>query len=347
MVMEQCWHTVPGGTAVAALEMASALSARGVDVTGIAARHSHPPDPMWQPTVPVRHMALPMQLLYSSWQRAGWPKVSGVDVVHATSPIMPATDLPLVATVHDLAFLEAGRHTRWGRRLFLDGLELLRTKAAHVMCSSERTLELVRQQGVDVARSSCVPLGVRIEPVSVEVAERVRRRHRLPEQFVLFVGTREPRKNLFGLMNAMDELEWELPLVIAGPTGWGPFELADAPPDRLVITGLLERDELMAMYSMASVVAYPSYEEGFGFPVLEAMACGTPVVTSFGTSTQEVAGGAAILIDPQSPRDIAKGIRQAIDQRDVLVAAGHQRVAECSWDKTAELIEAVYRSAMK
>jgi glycosyltransferase involved in cell wall biosynthesis len=329
MVLEQCWHSVPGGTAVAALEMARALTERDVDVLGIAGRHSAPPAPM-----------------YDSWQRFGRPKVKGVDLVHATSPIMPASDLPLVATVHDLAFLEAGRHTRRGRRLFLDGLELLKTKAAHIMCSSTATMTAVLAQGIDAERVSRVPLGVRIEPIDPAALARVRDRHRLPEQFVLFVGTREPRKNLFGLLNAMEQMDWELPLVIAGPSGWGPFELADAPEGRLVITGLLDPPELHALYSLATVVAYPSFEEGFGFPVLEAMGYGAPVVTSFGTSTEEVAGGAAVLIDPQSPVSIAAGIGEAMARRDELVAAGYARVAQCTWARTAEQIETVYRSVL-
>src|SRR5262245_20482530 len=108
--VEQCWHEVPGGTAVAALAVARHLPAEGVELVGVAARHSSSPAPPWVPPMPVRHLALPRSLLYDAWLRLGWPPIEGstgpLDVVHATTIIVPPRrGVPLIATIHDLAFL--------------------------------------------------------------------------------------------------------------------------------------------------------------------------------------------------------------------------------------------------
>jgi glycosyltransferase involved in cell wall biosynthesis len=326
--------------------MATALTHRGIQVTGLAGRHgSLPPEP-WTPPGPVRYFDVPMPFLYDTWQRLSRPKVTGFDLVHATSPIMPATDLPLVATVHDLAFLQPGLHTRRGRSVFLRGLAILDERAKAVMCSSLNTADAVMAYGIDANRVVHVPLGVRVTPASADVMRRVVDRHRLPDEFVLFVGTREPRKNLRGLLGAMQHLDWSIPLVLVGPSGWGADDIAGVPNDRFIVTGMLSAEELAAMYELASVVAYPSLEEGFGFPVLEAMAHGTPVVTSLGTSTEEVAGDAAVLVDPRDPRAIAAGIRRALADDGSLVAAGRERAALRSWDATAALVETVYSDVL-
>jgi glycosyltransferase involved in cell wall biosynthesis len=109
--------------------------------------------------------------------------------------------------------------------------------------------------------------------------------------------------------------------------------------------GRLSDDELAAHYRGAAVVAYPSLYEGFGFPILEAMACGAPVVTSWGGSTQEVAGDAAVLVDPLDPAAIAAGIEEALQRRDALRGRGFERVRQFSWDETARRTVEVYRDA--
>ena len=113
--------------------------------------------------------------------------------------------------------------------------------------------------------------------------------------------------------------------------------------DRVRLLGYVPDADLPALYSAATAFAFPSLHEGFGLPVLEAMACGTPVVTSRGGATEEVAGGAAVLVDPQDPAAIAAGIEEAARRREELVAAGRARAAPFTWESSADLVEALWR----
>lgn len=347
LTLEQCWHRVPGGTAVAALELARALADRGdVAPVGVAARHRHPPPEAFRSPIDVRHLALPRPLLYESWlrlRRPGVTRATGpVDVVHATTIMVPPRSGPLVVTIHDLAFLhEEGHATRRGRRLFERSLELVRRDADLVLCSSAATLADCEAQGIDAERLRLVPLGVRVRPATADDVARVRRRYGLDGPYVLFAGTNEPRKNLPRLVEACAR-PGGMPLVLAGPAGWGEQVPAGG---SVRVLGLVPEDDLRALYAGADVFAYPSLREGFGLPVLEAMAQGAPVVTSRGTSTEEVAGGAAVLVDPFDVADIARGLDEAHATSRELAAAGRARAAAATWDRTAELTVAAYREA--
>ncbi len=342
--LEQCWHRVPGGTAVAALRVARELAARD-DVTlyGVAGRHrSEPPDP-WVPPVPVSHLPVGGPLLYDAWLRTGWPKVEratgAVDVAHATTIIPCASDAPLVCTVHDLAFVHEPEHfTKRGVRVFERSVRRLGERDALVLCSSEATAADCRAAGL--GRLRVVPLGVDAIPATADDVVRVRAAYGLPERFALFVGTVEPRKNLANLAAAVARLP-HLPLVAAGAAGWG----AAAPPGEVRFLGFVPDGDLAGLYAAAAVFCYPSLREGYGLPVLEAMAQGTPVVTSQGTATEEAAGGAAVLVDPLDVDDIARGIREALDRGDGLADAGRTRAATQTWARTAELTVAAYREA--
>jgi alpha-1,3-rhamnosyl/mannosyltransferase len=144
--------------------------------------------------------------------------------------------------------------------------------------------------------------------------------------YVLAVGTLEPRKNIAAAQEAARLAGVELRVV--GARGWGGVE-ADG------WLGRVSDDELAALYRGARCLVYPSLYEGFGIPVLEAMACGTPVVTSAGGATEEVAGGAAVLVDPLDPVSIAAGIDEAFSRRDELVARGLERARMFTWERVA------------
>ena len=345
--LEQCWHRVPGGTAVAAMQTAEAMKGiHDVELVGVAGRHRKPPSVDWLPPISCVQLPIGTPLLYEAWLYAGWPRpesVTGpVDVVHATTLIPCPTSRPLVVTLHDLAFLHRPEQfTRHGVRLFKRGLQIIKRSADLVLCCSQATLDDCVAAGLPAERLRHVPLGVDLDHATPQDVARVRALYRLPEQYLLFVGTVEPRKNLRGLAQAVAMLDSPIPLVVAGAEGWGDVA-ADVVGD-VEFLGFVPNDDLCALYAGAHVFCYPSELEGYGLPVLEAMAQGTPVVTSTHAATSEAAGGAAVLVDPTDPVDIARGITEAISRRAELAALGRQRAARATWATTAELTASAYR----
>lgn len=347
--LEQCWHRVPGGTAVSALRTAEALVAtqtRSVQLVGVAGRHREAADPPWQPAIPIRSLPVGGPALYESWLRIGQPRVElatgPVDLAHATTIIPCPSRAPLVVTVHDLAWRhDPGQFTRRGVRVFNRSLELVRRRSRLVLCPSVATAVDCERAGIAADKLRVVPWGVDSRRALRAEIDAVRARYVLPEQYLLFVGTAEPRKNLHRLVEAVDRAGDVPPLVIAGATGWG-----DATPSAGArFIGFVAADELAALYAGAAAFCYPSLREGFGLPVLEAMAQGTPVVTSAGTSMEEVTGDAAVLVDPLDVGSIAAGIVDALTRREALAAAGLDRAAGFTWARTAELTAAAYAEA--
>jgi len=309
---------------------------------GVSALHRHAPPAPWIPPIRTRPLPLPRPLLYDAWLRLRVPPVQlatgRVDLIHATTIVVPPRTAPLVVTVHDLAFLHEPDHfTARGQQVFRRGLDLVRRRADLVLVSSLATLADVDAAGVPADRVRHVPLGVAVGPAE----PAARRRFGLDRPYLLFVGTLEPRKNLARLVVAVGRLPTDHVLAVAGLDGWGDA----APPgsDRVRLLGFVTDAERDALYAGADAFVYPSLREGFGLPVAEAMAHGTPVVTSRGTSTEEVAGGAAVLVDPLDTDSIADGIATALAERDRLVAAGRARAAALTWARTAAATLAAYR----
>jgi glycosyltransferase involved in cell wall biosynthesis len=346
--VEQCWHPSPGGTAIAALRVARELAARPDDVELhlVAGKHPLAPVAEFRPGGSVAMLPLARPLLYEAWTRLNWPKVESVtgdiDVAHATGLVPCGTAAPLAVTVHDLAFVhDPAKFSRQGIRTMNRSLDAIIRRADRVICSSEATRRDCEAAGIAADRLRLVPLGVDVVAVSDTDVERVRRRYLLPEEFVLFVGTIEPRKNLARLADAMRRPDMPGPLVVAGADGWGDVGIVDH-GDTLFL-GFVPDADLAPLYAAATVFAYPSEREGFGLPVAEAMAQGAAVVTSAGTSTEEVAGGAAVLVEPLDVDDIARGIVEAADRRGELGTAARRRAGELTWQRSAALTLAVYR----
>ncbi|MDO8361710.1 MAG: glycosyltransferase family 1 protein [Actinomycetota bacterium] len=345
--LEQCWQRVPGGTGVAALRVAEALGPHNdVRLVGVAGRHRRLPPEPWVPDIPVAHLPLAAPWLYESWLRFQWPKVEmatgKVDIAHATTLIPCATDAQLVVTLHDLAFLHSPQHfTRHGVRVFRRSLQQIKARADLVLCCSQATMDDCVAAGIGDDRLRLVPLGVETARADATEVERVRALYQLPQEYLLFVGTVEPRKNLKGLVAALEHLPDAPLLVVAGADGWG--DAGGEPHEGVTFLGFVPSEVLAGLYGGASVFCYPSEREGYGLPVLEAMAQGTPVVTSRGTATEETAGNAAVLVDPMDPADIARGIEEAGRRRKELQAKGLARVQRRSWASTAALTAAAYR----
>ena len=251
------------------------------------------------------------------------------DLIHCTTMRGPVgARRPVVVTVHDLALLRHPEafpawHRHTGALVLRHGVPRADAVVAVSAFTRDELVELLRIPG---ERIRVVPNG--IEPL-FDPAGRA-----AGGDYVLAVGTLEPRKNLAAAVAAARLAGVELRVV--GARGWGGVTAPGW-------VGRVDDDELAALYRGARCLVFPSLYEGFGLPVLEAMACGTPVVTSRGGATEEVAGGAAVLVDPADARSIAAGIDEASTRRDELRRLGIARAGEFTWGRSADLVEALWR----
>ena len=262
-------------------------------------------------------------------------RARAADVLHCPTYRGPVrAGVPLVVTVHDVAvFRHPEAFPRWTRAYSRFAVPRVLRAARRVLAVSEFTAsELEVLLGLPREQIAVTPNAV--DPVFTPDGPREE------GDYVLAVGTLEPRKNLARTIEAAARLDLELRVV--GARGWGGVEAQGANVRAL---GEISDEELARQYRGALCLAYPSLYEGFGIPVLEAMACGTPVVTSSGGATEEVAGGAAVLVDPRDVDAIAEGIDAAIGKRDELRVLGLERARAYSWDETARLTVAAYREA--
>lgn len=349
-VVESCWHRVPGGTATSTTRsLAAVRRAARHDVVGLAAFHRHPPLLDELGDLPVVHLPLPRRALYEAWHRFRRPRfrrrIGDIDLVHATGGVIPPKIAPLVVTIHDLAFMHRPEHfTANGVRFLTTAFELARRDADLIIVPSQATATDCRAHGIDDARLRVVPWGAtRVEVTDADRA-RVRTRYDLPAVFALFLGTHEPRKNLAGLIEAHRAAAPDLPLIVAGPDGWGEtITGSDTGAVRLI--GRVPDADLAALYALATTFVYPSLLEGFGMPVLEAMAHGTASITSATTSTAEVAGDTGVLIDPSDIDQLGAALASVADDPDSWAERGQRaglRAADFSWEATGEALGRIY-----
>jgi len=349
LIVETLRHRVPGGIGVATQALRDRLIASDDVVV----------DEYWaRGGVGGQSSMLPRPLLYEAWSRVGRPAIGGpstsergIDVLHAPMLFGPTQcGVPTIFTVHDLAWrgdhdVRSRRSVRLHERMW----QRIVASRATVITSTETMAGTLVEAGLAAERCVVIPLGVESRE-AVEPSEILEP----GSPYILSVSTLEPRKNLAGLLDAFrlsglwsDGYE----LVIVGPDGWE-LEIAtliETQPREVAqgvrTLGYVSDAELGALYRAAAAAAYPSFSEGFGLPVLEAMSWGTPVVTSSHGSTAEVAGAAGILVDPSRPDDIAAGLVAATDpaRRAGLGAAGLARAAELSWDSHVERTIGLYR----
>jgi len=314
------------GTARHIHSLLAALANEEVDVRRYALQGSS------RALVPVRDLGWYLAALPAQARR------DGIDVLHCPTQRAPTRSrVPLVVTFHDLAVL---RHpetfNRWTRiysRLALPGV--VRAAKRLIAVSEFTKRELLELLDVPAEKVRVIPNAVG-EPFSPqgEAAEG---------DYVLAVSTLEPRKNLPRLVEAYKRARLNgLPLLVAGAAGWGGVRVEG---DNVRWLGEVQDDELARLYRGARAVAYVSLYEGFGLPVLEAMACGTPVVAARNEALEEVAGGAAVLVDPLDPDAIAAGLAEAIDRRDELCERGLERAQAFDWREVARATVEVYREA--
>lgn len=307
---------------------------------------------------------------YKPWRMAVWlgqlarlgfdRLVPGCELFHATEHLLlPLQKPPTVLTVHDLIFHLYPEHHKWLNRWYLNAaMPLYCRRADAIICVSEHTkADLVRVWRIDSAKVHVVyeAADSHFQPTPTEQVAAVRERYGLPRRYLLTVGTIEPRKNLNRLLDALALLRRrgeDVRLVIVGGRGWLYHDfLAKVedfePRHAVILPGFVPDEDLPAVYSGATLTVLASLYEGFGLPILESMACGTPVVSSRASSLPELGGDAVLYFDPQNVEEMAGVIGEVwwdADLRRKMRQQGFVQASRFSWDRAAEETLCVYES---
>lgn len=302
------------------------------------------------------------------WMQFKLPQLirrSQPDLCHFTNNTAPLNHVaPYIITIHDVSLF---LHSQFHPRSRLIALRLLlpsvARRAGHVLAVSEfARRDIIKTLNLSPERVSVVheAAAAHFHPLH-DPAQRtqLRSRYNLPETFILYVGTIEPRKNLHRLLKAMT-IVWRehpaYPLVLAGPAGWmmdgvleKEIEATGATPNNVRFLGYVPEEDLPGLYSLATIFAFPSLYEGFGLPPLEAMSCGTPVLTSQQSAMSEVCGEAACLVDPYNEEAIADGLMTLLNnpaQQEIFVERGLERARHFSWQRAAQETAAIYEKVL-
>jgi len=294
------------------------------------------------------------------FNRLHWPPIDhflpDTDIFHAGDWSQPrVASTKLVTTIHDLTVLKYPQHhhpktiSAHNRRL-----KWVKQEAAAIIADSQATKTDVQNLlGINPKKIHVVYLAASQNfsqfaslPSSQTESQKlkIRQRYNLDKPFILFVGTQEPRKNLARVLKAFAKLhpsQKNLELILVGKFGWGD-QTSPTPAVRQL--GFVPDEHLPALYSCASAFVYPSLYEGFGLPALEAMSVGTPVVTSNQGSLEEVAGQAAVMVDPYSIDSIAQGMEEALSVKKAFTTKAHLHSKQFTWHKTAQATLKVYES---
>lgn len=308
------------------------------------------------------HIPLKMAELFGN--RLHMPNIESligeVDIFHSSDWIQPKTSAKKVTTIHDLTVFKypqvshpyivatQKRRLNWVKR-----------ECDMVLADSESTKREIidiLHMGSEKIETVYPGLSEKFTPASGEKIARVKQKYGLYDEYILAVGTIEPRKNLKGVAAAFERFlkhplissrKKPLELVIAGKFGWGEKLTAN---NYIKILGYVDGEDLPGLYSGAAMFLYPSFYEGFGFPVLEAMACGCPVITSDRGSLEEISADCALLADPDAPEDIAMKMTQLYVDRKLradLVEKGKKNAQKYSWEKTAGKVIGIYEKLNK
>jgi glycosyltransferase involved in cell wall biosynthesis len=276
--------------------------------------------------------------------------IGQVDVVHTSDWTEPPSGLPKVTTVHDLVPFKYPQTTTDSiRQTHKKRLYWVLNESDMIIAVSKSTKEdLISLLRVPEEKIVVIPEGVesRYTPQPLELVDQIKRKYKISGDYIFSLSTLEPRKNQAGLIKAYEIVKKTYPditLLIGGRTGWGDIPKA---VEGVLMPGFISDSDLPALYSGAIVYALPSFYEGFSLSQLQAMACGAPVVTSNISSMPEVIGSAGVLVNPESPSDIAAGIITAIERRGKLRELGIAQAAKFTWDKAAESTYSVYLEAI-
>ena len=314
--------------------------------------------------IPHRHIPLPSRLLYEVWNWTGRPRVDrllgGVDVYHATNYYLPPTaSSRRVVTVHDLAFIVVPEHCSPKIvRPFASGIGRFCREANAIMVYSDSTKrDIVDRLQIDPEKIVKAPMAVDEGFVPIPYADAVTKASQFGVEppYLLFVSTLEPRKNILGLLRIFHRVSSQIPhkLVLIGGMGWNTESAINARitelglRDRLIFPGFVPHHELPAFYCAADAFLFPTHYEGFGLPLLEALTCGCPVVTSDNSSVPEVTGDAALRANSHDVDAFANNVLRVLHDSSLradLIAKGKRHATNFSWSRCAEITLGVYKN---
>lgn len=303
------------------------------------------------------------------WEQLIFPMIlirEKFDLVHGLHYSRPIiAPCPVVTTIHDMTFFVMPDKHIWVKRLFFRFFIRFSSRfSAKLLCVSENTKsDLIKIIGVDQVKTVVTPLGVDEQYVQISeinLLNRVKDKYALPDKFCLFVGLIEPRKNVPLLINAYAQAvvamgDGSTNLVIAGRWGWESEQILRLVEElglkeRVYFPGYIDETDLPTLYSLAEFFVYPSFYEGFGLPVLESMACGTPVITTNISSMPEFVGDSGILVEPNDEIQLVNAIKKFLNHdfdKKSLAKEAKKRAARYTWENTGKLTLMAYEELLK
>jgi glycosyltransferase involved in cell wall biosynthesis len=318
--------------------------------------------------VEIKRHRIPNKILNFSFWYLGWPKIDKLagetEVVFMPNINFAAIsrNCKLILTIHDLSFECYPNHFSWKRRfwhIFINPKKLCRRADKIIAISDSTRSDLISLYKINPAKIETIysAAGDGFKVISRNDTElvRVKEKYRLPYKFILYLGTIEPRKNIGAVIRAFDSFNqfaienknvelMKYGLVIAGEKGWLSQKIFEEikttrSSKGIYFIGRIRNENKKYIYNLASLFVYPSFFEGFGFPPLEAMRCGVPVIASNNSSLPEVVGDGGMLIDPDKPDEICRAMKEILSNRelrDILVKKGLEKAAKFDWKKTAQ-----------
>lgn len=320
------------------------------------------------PNVKIKNSRIPNKILNFFLWYFNWPKidrvVGGADIVFFPNLAFGSVSrkAKFILTIHDLSFERYPEHFSWKRRfwhIFINPKKLCQRADKIIAVSDSTKNDLISLYKLDPKKTSTIYSAVSQEFEVInrndEKLIKIKEKYDLPYKFILYLGTIEPRKNICAIIRAFDEFHkfayesgkqefLKYRLVIAGEKGWLSQKIFEEikksrSSKSIYFVGKIPDKYKKYIYNLASLFVYPSFFEGFGFPPLEAMKCGVPVIASNNSSLLEIVGNGGILIDPDKPDEIYRAMKEILTSReltDFLIQGGLQKAGEFDWEKTAK-----------
>jgi glycosyltransferase involved in cell wall biosynthesis len=317
--------------------------------------------------VSVKRFNYPNKLLNFLFWYLDWPQIDkmlgGVDFLFMPNIIFGATNgnTKLVTTFHDLSFVRYPETFSWKRRFwhtFVNSKKIAQKSKKIITVSTSTKNDLCSIFGIDQNKISIIPSGIsekfRIIDRNDGKLLQVKQKYKLPYKFILYLGTIEPRKNIIGIIRAYNQLQKfashekmeniaNYKLVIAGSSGWLSEKIfaeikKSKNKENIQVVDFIEDEDKEYVFNLASLFVYPSFFEGFGFPPLEAMSCGVPVIVSNSSSLPEVVGNGGIMIDPNKPDEIFEAMKEILTTPELkkkLIEKGLEQAKKFDWNKSA------------